>query len=260
MASQKLTALTALTTPDPADLTYIVDDVAGTPVERKITLADLARGFRTVVCSGQSLTGSQATSLVDLAATWNTTGTPTAILLNVTDTASNASSLLMDLRVGGVSILSVGKAAVNVPAGASQVPGLRLGTGTNGFASISNTEITGVVGGSNVMRLQSSGCIFSSPIGVGGGFNLYLHNDAANTLALRNAANAQTFRVYGTFTDASNHRRLVATMSTAGVAEIRPEGAGTGASGNVLHISGLPTSNPGPGILWNNGGTPAIGT
>lgn len=27
-----------------------------------------------------------------------------------------------------------------------------------------------------------------------------------------------------------------------------------------LHISGLPTSNPGAGILWNNGGTIAIGT
>jgi hypothetical protein len=73
-------------------------------------------------------------------------------------------------------------------------------------------------------------------------------------------ANAQTNRLYGTVTDASNYRRLAMTMSTAGVAEIKPEGAGTGASGNVIHISGLPTSNPGPGILWNDGGTPAIGT
>jgi hypothetical protein len=49
-------------------------------------------------------------------------------------------------------------------------------------------------------------------------------------------------------------------MTTAGVATITPTGNGSGASGNVLHISGLPTSNPGPGILWNNAGTPAIGT
>lgn len=53
--------------------------------------------------SGQSLTGSQATSLLDLAATWNTSGAPTALKLNVTNTASDAASLLMDLQVGGVS-------------------------------------------------------------------------------------------------------------------------------------------------------------
>ena len=56
--------------------------------------------------TGQSLTGSQSASLLDLATTWNTTGTPTALKLNVTDTASNASSLLMDLQVGGVSKLA----------------------------------------------------------------------------------------------------------------------------------------------------------
>jgi hypothetical protein len=49
-------------------------------------------------------------------------------------------------------------------------------------------------------------------------------------------------------------------MSTAGVARIQPTGNGTGATGNVLHISGLPTSNPGPGILWNDAGTVKVGT
>jgi hypothetical protein len=33
-------------------------------------------------------------------------------------------------------------------------------------------------------------------------------DDAANTLALRNAANAQTFNIYNTFTSATNHERL----------------------------------------------------
>jgi hypothetical protein len=87
-----------------------------------------------------------------------------------------------------------------------------------------------------------------------------LLRDAANTLALRNGTAAQTKRIYGTYTDASNYRRVAITMSTGGTAEIKPEGAGTGASGNVLHISGLPTSNPGAGILWNNGGTVEVGT
>jgi hypothetical protein len=90
--------------------------------------------------------------------------------------------------------------------------------------------------------------------------DISLVRDAAHVLAQRNAANAQENRIYGTYTNASNYRRVSKGMSLDGVAFIRPEGAGTGASGNVLHISGLPTSNPGPGILWNDGGTPAIGT
>ena len=79
-------------------------------------------------------------------------------------------------------------------------------------------------------------------------------------LAVRRGTNAESLRVYGTYTDPSNYRRLAMTSTTAGVFAIRPEGLGTGASGNVLHISGLPTSNPGAGILWNNSGTVAIGT
>jgi hypothetical protein len=62
-----------------------------------------------LVGSGYSLTGSSALSMIDLAGTWNTSGTPTALKLNVTDTASAAGSLLMDLQVGGVSRVKIGK-------------------------------------------------------------------------------------------------------------------------------------------------------
>ncbi len=41
MADLKITQLTALTTPDVADLLPIVDDVAGTPITKKITLASI---------------------------------------------------------------------------------------------------------------------------------------------------------------------------------------------------------------------------
>jgi len=56
-----------------------------------------------------SLTGSNAQSLIDLAGTWNTTGNPTAIKLNITNTASGASANLMDLQVGGTSQFQVTK-------------------------------------------------------------------------------------------------------------------------------------------------------
>jgi hypothetical protein len=53
--------------------------------------------------------GALAGTLLNLAQTWNTTGIPTAIKLNVTDTASNAASALLDLQVGGVSKFKVDK-------------------------------------------------------------------------------------------------------------------------------------------------------
>lgn len=61
--------------------------------------------------SGYSLTGANAQSMFDLSGTWNTTGTPTGIKFNVTDTASNAASLLMDLQRGGVTQFAVQKDA-----------------------------------------------------------------------------------------------------------------------------------------------------
>ena len=59
--------------------------------------------------SSLSVTGSGSTSGLSIAGTWNTTGTPSLILADVTDTASDAASLLMDLRVGTVPKFTVTK-------------------------------------------------------------------------------------------------------------------------------------------------------
>jgi hypothetical protein len=65
-------------------------------------------GARLDVAGGVS--GSAATALISATQTWNTTGSPTAFLLNVTNTASGASANLMDLQVGGTSQFKVSKA------------------------------------------------------------------------------------------------------------------------------------------------------
>lgn len=59
--------------------------------------------------TGLPLTGSTANSAINVVQTWNTSGTPTAIFLNITDTASNASSLLLDLQVASTSAFKVTK-------------------------------------------------------------------------------------------------------------------------------------------------------
>lgn len=66
-------------------------------------------GSNALQVTGFSLTGSSAASLIDLAGTWNTSGLPTAIKLNITDTASNTSSLLIDLQKGGISRFKLDK-------------------------------------------------------------------------------------------------------------------------------------------------------
>lgn len=59
--------------------------------------------------TGYSLTGSDASSAINVAGTWNTSGTPTLVKYNVTDTASNGSSLLFDLQRTGTSQFKVAK-------------------------------------------------------------------------------------------------------------------------------------------------------
>lgn len=200
-----------------------------------------------------TLTGGTVTTsnpLISATQTWNAVGTTfTGISLNVTDTASASASLLMNLQVGGVTQMSVSKAAkVTLPT---------TGTFYFGTAGLARTASGDVIctlnnAGNNYLPFVCTDLRLNN--------QTYLTDDAANTLAQRNSTNAQTSRLYGTYTDASNYRRLAISSTTGGTFAIAPEGAGTGASGNVLHISGLPTSNPGPGILWNNAGTPAIGT
>ena len=202
----------------------------------------------------------------------------TGVKLNITDTASNASSLLMDLQVGGISQTSIRKdGIVNIGNNiGSLLPAANSKGIFFGARSAQNLGASLLLNADDTLTLSvgfGSGKTFSiansiySYIFTNGAFRInngsgdsYISSDAANSPALRNGANAQTFRIYGTYTNSSNFRRIALTMSTAGVAELKPEGSGTGATGNVIHISGIPTSNPGAGILWNDGGTVKVGT
>lgn len=222
---------------------------------------------------GKTVATSQP--VLDLSQTWNNAGiTFTGIKFNVTDEASAAGSLLLDLDVGGVSRFSVDKlGGVTINShlqmlGSSKIYGpsfsINVGgttAGSNGWITLASSSVVRVAINSAGVAVGNDKAIgWSSSSAASTATGLSLSRDADNILAQRNGAAAQTSRIYGTYTDVSNYRRLTSTMSTGGVAEIKPEGAGTGATGNVLYISGLPTSNPGPGILWNNAGVVNVGT
>ena len=82
-------------------------------VQTATTSATVQSPLMTTTTFGPSgLTGSQTTPVLNLAQTWNTSGNATGLKLNVTNTASGASSYLMDLQVGGTSKFSVDKTGV----------------------------------------------------------------------------------------------------------------------------------------------------
>jgi hypothetical protein len=86
------------------------------------------------------------------------------------------------------------------------------------------------------LRLNSTASVsWNSTTDLGGGSrDVYLYRDAASTLALRNSTAAQTFRLYETYTDASNYERGVLTMGSNALV-LAFESAGTGsADGDIV--------------------------
>ena len=67
-----------------------------------------------------------------------------------------------------------------------------------------------------------------------------MSREAAGVFAQRNAANAQTFRVYGTYTDASNYVRAALSSSSTAVT-LAAETAGTGADDIPLNLTAAGT-------------------
>lgn len=224
--------------PSSIDLTAPPTNIGTTTpvaVNSTIFTALPANNTSAFVASGSSLTGSNAQSLVDWSQTWNSTGTPTAILLDITDTASNAASNLMDLRVGGVSKFAIRKSGAIAFTGTGIVSTLT----TNSFGDTlqySHAFLASALQSNSGLTIRSIGSVsvgsggtvrWSSSTDGAGSIDLILVRDAANTLAQRNSTNTQTSRLYKSFTDASNYTRAAWQFDANGVAIIG-ESAGTG--------------------------------
>ena len=235
-----------MTTPEAGAIEYDGTNYYGT---NSVGRGAFARGgdsptFAGVTLTGQSLTGSESTALFDLATTWNTTGTPSAFKLNVTDTASNAASLLMDLQVGGISQAAIRKDGrisvgpiVKRDGVSGETFGLELGNGINagasahayirlktnwgdasisswgGAFSFSGAGVTKVV--SPAFSVNSSGSFgFSSGTAFSASDDVILHRDAAATLAQRNSTTGQKSRLYKTYTSATSGEWLELDAAT----------------------------------------------
>lgn len=139
---------------------------AGTPSTGAFTSLDVASG--TITSSNPALEASQ---------TWNNGAVAfTGLKLNITDTASNSASLLMDIQKGGTTVFAVGKNnSITLGSGFSingtSYFNLNLG-GSNKFG----------IGGSNNISYQNLDISSGFRLSIGG--NVSLAGPAANTLQI----------------------------------------------------------------------------
>lgn len=200
-----------------------------------------------------TITGGTVTTsapLLDLTQTWNAAGvTFTGLKANITDTASAAGSLLMDLQVGGVSKFKIKKDGALISGLAYAVNNPALGDGNGGLSFSGGGSYFSSEGSS--AAVIRNGLVVSSyyPLGFSpgaadnAGCDTCLHRDAANTLAQRNGTNAQTMRVYGTFTDTANYERMALSTQVGTGVTIAAERAGTGAANLGITLAPAGTGN-----------------
>lgn len=183
----------------------------------------------------QVLTGSNAYSTLSITPTWNTTGIPTAIKMNVTDTASDAASLLMDIQLGGNSRFKISKTLTDIAGqvairGGSPGAGKVLTSDGTGVASWQTLPAGGTLTGAD-KGLSVSGTIVELGQTVGDGTNpallsetrqipMTIGSGALQFIAPSNALLAQTFTaanhsIQGTSTVSPTLQMLVADLGNA---------------------------------------------
>jgi hypothetical protein len=213
-------------------------------------------------------------------ATWNSSGvTFTHLKADITSTASAAASLLLDLQVGASSKFSVRKDGLGTFAGGLTLSGgvFTLPNGTDSTPTLKFATSSAAFYGTStgIALTENSTARFAfSPQGSPSGFVLandmtlgwssttsaaasadtVLRREAAHTLAQRFTTNAQTFRTYGTYTDASNYVRASLGASST-LVTLAAETAGTGADDVSIHLApaGTGTVNLASGALTATG-------
>jgi hypothetical protein len=186
--------------------------------------------FTTLSANNGTLTASAP--VLDLAQTWNNSGTTfTGLLANFTNTASGSASKALDIKINGTSVVETSRI------GATIVRRLGANTYTNAFevrrdgSVVFSVRDDGIISTPNSyldsalsfqlssatgLKLRNIGPLqWASGSNINAATDLVLLRDGANTLAQRSTTNPQVFRLYNTFTDASNFERGFAAVGQA---------------------------------------------
>lgn len=249
----------ALTTNNTNALQLTESSVGSATGSYLLNVTTLAGSTTVPATFADSLTGSQNLPVLKITGTWNTSAkVDAAFLVNMTNTASGAGSLLMDLQIGGTSEFTVDKAG-NANAATSMSTGTApsCAAGTAGVLCLASG--TAPTSASNVLQLFANGSnIPQITINATGPFDLpyesstfttngLVYATAANTLTSTAAgATGQLYRSNGsgsapTATDLYIPRIIPAANSNAGTA---------GAGWSIPSSSGgVPTSRAGTNNL-----------
>ena len=198
---------------------------------------------------------------VTISQTWGTTKTYTAfkVVANETATAATASNLL-ELWSGSTAALklSVRKSGQILGVGGSaSIPTYAFaGDAATGIYSTNSGQIYITSNGTPIAKFAggltqpNDQPIRWAPTIDANGDVFILRDGAANTLALRNGASAQTFRVYGAYPDTGiNYARLALSCDTSGNATISTQALGTYTAGTVS-INGIAASSTGTSLTF----------
>ena len=176
---------------------------------------------------------------VTISQTWNNAAVAFTGLkvtaAGTSDANSAAASKLLELQIGGVSKFSVDKYGITTSFGAfrqtSTGAGINVSANGSRLALLSDNAEVAYLNGLTFILHASAGFGWASGAASSGSFDTILLRDgAANTLALRNGANAQTFNVYGTYTSGTSYERLTLSAPSAANAIIgtnKGSGGGT---------------------------------
>ena len=180
--------------------------------------------------------------VLNLAQTWNNGAVAfTGLKFSVTDSASGAASLLLDLQVGASSKFKIDKAGA-VTSGLIYSPG--IAGGTAGFGSVGlcgnvNNTTWNFYVADGIGAAVRAGSYYGWAIGgsAEAAVDTKLFREAAGIIGQRNGTNAQTFNIYNTYTDASNYEKLSIGYAS-NVITFNSLGAGTGTARNLAFLGG----------------------
>jgi hypothetical protein len=150
--------------------------------------------------------GADTTPFLSMTDVWNTSGAVVGIQYNTTDTASSASSLLMDLQVGGVSKTKVDKSGVMTVVGQIACAGTGSDCISAGSGAAGQTRYITVNGGAvnsadgAGFRVQANSVTttqYGNRSGIlGGAYNAQTTIYSANGIEFMSSTFATTFKSY----------------------------------------------------------------
>jgi len=108
----------------------------------RLTASDSTANATLLYGDAYSVSGAAAIPMVDMSGIWNTTGDLTLVKYNVTNTASGANSLLLDLQTSGTSRFKVDKNGTVTAASSIFGGAVSVGSAVFPTATITNGTIT----------------------------------------------------------------------------------------------------------------------